>query len=155
MNIRAIACCCILTSAAFAADSSKANDADLGPVVPLPEYRVQDYSSHLGFAWKAVVEDEKIKAIRFSRVNDNSLARHAGLQLDDKLISIDKHPIANLSVTEFQKLFYRDWKPGDTLTWDFEVERGSVFAKKHAISLKLKTLAPPADGSTPHEPATK
>lgn len=144
MNIRIALIVCSAATLSFAASEPKPDYSDAGPVVPLPTYRVQDYSSHLGFAWKAVVNDEKIKKVRFSRVADNSLARHAGVEVDDQLIAIDNHPVADLTVTEFQKLFYRDWKPGDTLTWDFEIDRGSLLAKRRTVTLRLKTQAPTA-----------
>ena len=133
---------CLITAPAFGATAS--NNA--GPVVPLPPFRVDDYSTNLGFKWSARLKDDKISSVKFSTVQPYSIAGRAGLQLDDLLLSIDGHPVAGLTIEELQHLFSRDWKPGDTLTWQLTIERGSVFARQHTVALTLK--AKPLDTAT-------
>lgn len=155
MNLRSALVLLGLAATAFAAQPAQDNSS-AGPAVPLPTYRVDDYSSHLGFAWKATLKEDRIKSVRFSRIDDRSLALHAGLQIDDRLVSINRQLVADLPVSEFQRLFYRDWKPGDTLTWEFGIERGAIVPRRETITLRLRTRAPeaaPADAKA--EPAAE
>ncbi len=149
MNLRLALAAVALAGVASAAQPAPDNSS-AGPAVHLPTYRVDDYSSHLGFAWKATLKEDRIESIRFSRVDDRSLALRAGLQPEDRLVTINQQPVANLPVSEFQRLFYRDWKPGDTLTWEFGIERGVIVPRRETITLRLRTRAP-----TPAEPEPK
>lgn len=127
-----------------------------GPIVPLPPFHVDEYSSYLGFAWNAILKDEKISSVKFSRVEANSLASRAGIIIDDQLVAIDGHPVAGMSLTDLQRLFARDWKPGDTLTWNFTVERGALFGRQHVVTLRMKTRPPEAAaGATANATAAK
>lgn len=155
MNLRLALALVCLAGVASAAQPAQDNSS-AGPAVPLPTYRVDDYSSHLGFAWKATLKEDRIETIRFSRVDDRSLALRAGLQVDDRLVSINQQPVAKLPVSEFQRLFYRDWKPGDTLTWDFVIERGTIVPRRETVTLRLRTRAPtPAEPEAKAEPAAE
>jgi hypothetical protein len=130
---------CGLTTA-FAAGSEP------DPVVMLPPFRVDEFTSYLGFAWNAVLKEQKITYVRFSRVEQRSLSGRAGLMENDRLVAIDGHPLRGLTVPELQQLFARNWNPGDTLTWIFTIERGALFPRQQNITLKVRTRAP-ADGA--------
>lgn len=140
--------CAALLSSGFAADPNSA----IGPAVPLPPYHVNEFLSYFGFAWKAVIKDEKIQRLRFSRVDRDSLASHAGLMVDDVLLAIDGRKVDGMSVEDLQQAFYRPVKPGSTVLWKFTVERGAIFPKQHEVTLQLRTAPEPAPASTP--PAT-
>ena len=139
-----------LTATVFAAPDNRTT----GPAIPMPPFHVNDFLSYFGFAWKAVIKDDKIERLRFSRVDRDSLANRAGLIVDDRLVSIDGHSVAGMSVEELQRVFFRDIKPGSALVWQFTIERGALFPKQHVISLQLHTAPIPPE-STSTVPAEK
>jgi len=137
--------CLLLTCALFCSMSVAASsDPATTPAIPLPPFHVNDFLSYFGFAWKAVIKDEKIQRLRFSRIDRDSLASRAGFMVDDRLLQIDGHDVTGMSVEELQRIFFREIKPGSNVVWHFTVERGALFPKRHQISLQLHS-APQAD----------
>ena len=148
MKNAVVACLLALScvTSLLAVDSPESAGAP-GPVVPLPPFHVDEYSSYLGFALNAVLKADKVSTVKFSRVEANSLASRAGLIADDELVAIDGHPVVGLGLGDLQRLFARDWKAGDTLTWQFTISRGALFGKQRVITMRMKTK--PAEPTDP------
>lgn len=141
--------------AAFCATLHSQTDvAKHDPVVRLPPFHVNEYTSDFGFAWNATLKDEKVTTIRFSRVEAKSLANNAGLIVGDRLLAIDGRPVANLSLSEVQRLFARDWDASNVLTWNFTVERG-LFGGQRIITLRMRRMpVEDAQGTPKSDPTT-
>jgi len=151
-TIRSLLVCAALASlltTSFAADPNSA----AGPVVPLPPYRVNEFMSYFGFAWKAVIKEDKIQRVRFSRIDRDSLASRAGLMPDDVLLTIDGQKVNGMTVEDLQKAFYRPVKPGSTVLWKFTIERGALLNRQHDITLQLHTAADQESTPAAAEPA--
>ena len=131
--------------------SSAGENSAVGPAIPLPPFHVNEFMSYFGFAWKAVLKDDKIERLRFSRVDRDSLASRCGLEIDDRLIAIDGKPITGMSVENLQQVFFRNVKPGSAVLWKFSIERGSIFPKQMDITLQLRSAA--QDSASGTEPA--